>query len=110
MTRSTSPRFDRKLGAPCLSVASGRAGVGHRRFQPRVQFGVEIAHALGVAAEIVSPVARERAHIDARLASVGLDPDNDIVDEPEDERAVFRFDVPGCATALGRLLSDDPPM
>jgi hypothetical protein len=75
-----------------------------------MQFRVEVAHALGIAAEIVSPVAGQRAHVDTRLPGLILDAHDDVVDESEDERAVFRFDVPGRASAFRRLLGDDAPM
>jgi len=75
-----------------------------------VKFGVELAHALGVSAKVVSSVARQRAHVDPSLSALAFDPHNDVVDEAEDERAVFRFDVTRCAPALGWLLGNDPPM
>ena len=75
-----------------------------------MKFGVEVLHALGIAAEIVSPVARQRAHIDPGLSGITVDPHDDIVDETENERAVFGFDVTGRAPAFGRLFGDDAPM
>ena len=71
------------------------------------QLREEPAHARGVAAEVVAPVAGGRAHVDARFALVAVDAHDDVVVETDHQRPVDGLDIAGLAAALRRLLRRD---
>ncbi len=81
-----------RLAAAALAFSASFVGVRHRSLEPGRDLLQHRAHALGIAAEIVLPVARRRAHVDARRLILAEHANDDVVDETENERVVGKLD------------------